>query len=274
MTDTIMLVTTHARAARYIPLVRAAINAFWAQQPTVRFLTDGGLEPASDVYVEPETHFVPLLARGLARVRDEFPTARQIFHMLEDHCPLQPCEANRISAVVSIAIGYDMAAVSFPTYRWPWNETDTGEYPDGQVRTWRRIETQEIAGERLAIVPKNFFRYFQVQPTLWRMSYLERVCAAAMTAEVLDPWQFEAMRLQLAEQHYVSAYNWPTVHHGFLVQGRVNSAAIDFIDKKVGIDLRQQLIRDLIGTRSETAYRAQRAVLHYIRQFRSKIRHG
>ena len=274
MTDTVILCTTHSKAARYLPLVRSAIDAFWAGRPPVRFLTDGSVELAADVYIESASHFVPLLARGLARLRGEFPNATRVFHMLEDHCPLRACDADRISAVVSIAIDQDLAAVSFPTYHWPWNETDTTEYPDGLVRTWRRIETREISGESLAVVPRDFFRYFQVQPTVWRISYFEQACAAAIAAGVLDPWQFEALRLSNSEQHYVSAYNWPTVHHGFLVQGRINPVAIDFIDKRTGRTFRRELIRDLMGTRSEILDSIQRSGLQYLRRLRKVMSVG
>jgi hypothetical protein len=272
MTVTVVLVTTNRKAARYLPVVRSAIDTFWTDRPPVRFLTDGGVEPATDVYIEPEPCFVPLLARGLARVSVEFPNATHIFHMLEDHCPLRACDADRISAIVSMAINQDLAAVAFPTYTWPWNDTDTTEYPDGLVRTWRRIDTLEIAGETLGLVPMDFFRYFQVQPTIWRRKYLDHACAAAVATGVFDPWQFEALRLSTSEQHYVSGYSWPTVHHGFLVQGDINPAAIDFVDRKAGDAIRHQLIRHLVGTSGETIFKFKRAVSHYIQRFTKRIK--
>jgi hypothetical protein len=272
VTNTVILVTTQSKAARYLPLVRSAIDAFWAGHPPVRFLTDGGAEPGPDVYVGSESQFVPLFAQGLARIRADFPDAIHIFHMLEDHCPLRACDAGRISAIASMALAHELAAVSFPTYQWPWHATEATEYPDGLVRTWRRIDTREIAGEILAVVPRDFFRYFQVQPTVWRRSYLEHACAAAIAADVLDPWQFEAMRLPAAEQHFVSGYNWPTVHHGFLVRGTINPSAIDFVDRERGNAIRRQLIRELVGDGSETLFKVQRAASRYLQGFRRRIK--
>jgi hypothetical protein len=272
MTSTVILVSTHSKAARYLPMVRSAIDRFWADRPPVRFLTDGGVEHAADVYIEPEADFVPLLIRGLSRIRGEFPNATHIVHMLEDHCPLRECDADRISAVVSIAIDQDLAAVCFPTYRWPWNDTATAEYPDGLVRTWRRVDTLDIAGEILGRVPRDFFRYFQIQPTVWRLKYLEDACAAAMAAGVLNPWEFEALQLPISEQHYVSEYNWPTVHHGFLVQGKINPASIDFVDSSANATIRHRLIKELVGTRSETVFKFQRVASRYIQGFRRRIR--
>jgi len=272
MTAKVALVSTHSKAGRYLPLVRTALDTFLADRPTVRFLTDGGVEPAMDVYVESEASFVPLLARGLARVRDEFPGATHVFHLLEDHCPLQACDSNRISAVAAIAVEHDLAAVSFPTYPWPWKHTDATEYPDGLTRTWRRIDCRKIAGETLAAVPRDFFRYFQVQPTVWRINYLEHCCAAAIATGAFDPWQFEALRLSSAEQHYVSKYNWPTVHHGFLVQGKVNPAAINFSDRSGGAAIRRELLKEITGTSSETIFRFQRAASRYFQGFMRKVK--
>jgi len=255
MTDTVVVISTHQATARYVSLVRSAIDVFWPDRPTVRFLSDGGVEQGDDVYIEPEPRFVPLLLRGVARVRAEFPAARYLFHMLEDHCPLRTCDAEKISAIAQIARSENLAAVSFPTYFWPWNNTDATEYPDGLVRTWRRIDTVEMNGEMFARVPKTFFRYFQVQPTLWRIDYLHAVLDAACRAGIFDPWGFEAMRLPQAEQHYIAQYKWPTVHHGFLTGGTINPKAVDFIDARLGDSIRRRFIRDAVGFDNEFMYR-------------------
>lgn len=265
MTATAVLVTSHRKAAHYLPLVREALDAFWPNRPPVRFISDGGVEPAADVFLEPEPRFVPLLANGLARLRAEFPDVTHIIHMLDDHCPLRPCDFDRISAVVSNAIEQDLAAVSFPTYSWPWDNTETTEYADGLVRTWRRIDTVKIAGETFARVPMDFFRYFQVQPTIWRVSYLDNACAVACAAGVFDPWGFEALRLPSSEQHYISRYSWPTVHHGFLAKGAINPAAIDYVDKSAGHSIRHRFIRDAVGIDSEAIYH-----LHQLRRLASR----
>ena len=241
MTAAAVLISTHKVAARYVPLVRLALRAFWPEAPPIRFISDGGIEPADDVYIEPEPRFVPLMLCGLARLQVEFPNVRHVFHMLEDHCPLRRCDGERISALLSIVRDRDLAAVSFPTYSWPWNKTEYIDYPDGKVRTWRRIDTVEIDGEAFARVPRNFFRYFQVQPTIWRIPYLVNACDEARAAGVFDPWGFEAMQFPNSDQHYVSQYNWPTVHHGFLAKGVVNLKAIDFVDRDIGWAVRREL---------------------------------
>src|SRR5262249_55746840 len=155
------------------------VAALWPGHPPLRFLADGG-SPASDLLIEDEPEFVPLLARGLARLRSEFPALTHVFHMLEDHCPLRPCDGAQIARVMAEASRRNLAAVSFVTYEWPWTTTDMTDYADGLVRAWRKIDVLTLGSERLAVVPRRYFRYFQLQPTLWRLDYLERICAEAL----------------------------------------------------------------------------------------------
>lgn len=246
-----MLVTTHRRAAHYVPLIREAMTALCPVPWPVVFLTDGGLEPQSDTFVEGDAEFSPLLMRGTTRLRAVYPAVTRVFHMLEDHCPLRRCDTDRLLHVCEVATKHDLAAVSFPTYKWPWKEVESKAYPDGLVRTWRKIEIANFSNEKFAVVPRDFFRYFQLQPTLWRLEYLERACAGAIAAGKGDPWRFETLRLQNAEQHYISSYDWPTVHHGFLAQGSVNLAAAHYADRASRLRLRQQLIKEVVGVNSE-----------------------
>ncbi len=250
----VMLVSTHRQAAHYVPLIREALAALCPVPWPVVFLTDGGLEPQSDTLVEGNAEFARLLMRGLRRLRAMYPAVSRVFYMIEDHCPLRHCETDRLLRVCEVAAEHDLAAVSFPTYKWPWGEVESQAYPDGFVRTWRKIEIANFSRERFAVVPRDFFRYFQLQPTLWRLEYLERVCAAAIAAGNVDPWRFEALRFQHAEQHYISSYDWPTVHHGFLVQGSVNRAAVQYADRRASLRLRRQLIKEVVGINSEVLW--------------------
>jgi hypothetical protein len=178
--------------------------------------------------------------------------------MLDDHCPLRSCDGGQIERVTAEATKHKLPAVSFVTYEWPWALTDATEYSDGLVRTWRKIEVATFGCERFAIVPRRFFRYFQLQPTLWRVDYLEQVCAEALRLCITDPWRFEAMQLDGAEQHYISGYHWPTVHHGFLARGKINAEAIDFAMGSKGAGIRRRLIGEMIGVEREYLYRLYR----------------
>jgi hypothetical protein len=245
-----LLITSHSRTDKYIPLVRSLLAAFWPEHPQCCFLTDGTTQPAEDVWSFPDLAWVELLQAGLARIGRERPQTKYVLHMLEDHCPLRRCDPQRLARIFAIAAREDFAAVSFPTYAWPWHEIDTTEHPDGLIRTWRRKETREIDGELFAAVPPDFFRYFQVQPTLWRLDYLQAACAYARAMGISDVWSFEAMRWPKAEPHFVSRYDWPTVHHGFLAQGRLNPAAIAYLDRKQAAGPHRMLVREAIGIES------------------------
>ncbi|MFZ0426414.1 MAG: hypothetical protein WAL80_26360 [Xanthobacteraceae bacterium] len=231
-------------------MVRNLLVAFWPEHPQCYVLTDGISQASADVWSFPAASWVELLQAGLARIGQERPQARYVLHMLEDHCPLRRCDAERLARIFAIAAREDFAAISFPTYAWPWHETDPTEHPDGLIRTWRRKETRELEGELFAAVPRKFFRYFQVQPTLWRLDYLQAACAHAQAEGIGDVWAFEAMRWRKAEPHFVSRYDWPTVHHGFLAQGRLNPAAIAYLDRKQAPEPHRTLVREAIGIES------------------------
>ena len=254
MSDIVILVTTHAKAARYLPAVREALDAFWPDRPPVRYLTDGGVEPAADIYIEDEREFVPLLAKGVARIKAEFPAATHVFHMLEDHCPLRTCDNSQFNAALREATARNFVNVAFPTYDWPWDYCDPIDRPFGEREVWKSIEIIEAAETKFGVVPLDYFRYFQIQPTIWQIDYLIGLLAAAADRGIADPWKFECMQLPKPRQHYVSSYRWPTVHHGFLAQGKINAAAIKFVDTKAGRSIRRNLIKQAIGLKSETLF--------------------
>lgn len=245
-----LMVTSHSRTDKYIPAIRNLLDVFWAEYSPRYFVTDGTSQRSEDVFSFPGLSWVELFSAGLNRIKLERPLTTHIFHMLEDHCPLRQCDSERLDRIFRMAASHNLDAVSFPTYCWPWSETDSTVYPDGLVRTWRSIETATLGNELLAIVPHDFFRYFQVQPTLWRLDYLQAVCANAIAQGIADAWTFEAMRWQNAGRHYVSSYNWPTVHHGFLAQGRLNPAAILYLDRERAAISHRAFVREAIGVES------------------------
>src|SRR5262249_54824083 len=73
-----------------------------------------------------------------------------------------------------------------------------------------------------------------------------------------DPCAFESLSYSKPRQHYVSRYAWPSVHHGFLAQGKVNPEAIDFIQLPQGREFRSLLLRESIGFDSVTAFQVLR----------------
>lgn len=255
--EIVLLVSTHAKAAHFVPAIRAALTETWPGHPALRFVTDGGTA-GNDVIQATTGTYVPLMAEALADIRKQFPKATHVFHMLEDHCPLRRCDVGCVEAVARLCTSSQLAAVCFVTYEWPWTAQESELVDYGKLYGLPRVDTVDMAGIRLGTIPKSFYRYFQVQPTIWRIDYLEQVLRNAIAADVVDPWAFEGFRWNGAEQHYVAQYEWPTVHHGFLVKGNANLAAIEFADRVAAKDLLQVLCDEARRSMGRIAFSLRR----------------
>jgi hypothetical protein len=252
----VIAITTFRKTEKYLPLIESTLDRCWPDHPPAYCFSDGAEKLNHGFTLSyRDASWTEILYKGLREIKDRSPGATHVFHMLDDHCPLRACDTGVLARYHALARRRDLAAVVFPTYHWPWNETESIDYPDGLVRTWRKIEIEAAEGRKIAVVPRDFFRYFQVQPAFWNLDYLIGACHNALERGIRDAWAFEAMRWAGAAQHYVADYNWPTVHHGFLAAGNINPEAIGFIDPKVAHELRTALLLDSIGIDSPTLYR-------------------
>jgi hypothetical protein len=274
--ETVVLVSTFGRMKKYAAPIEDAIHCCWPQHPSICFIGDCELLGVNKQFCFFDACWTEILLWSLLRMRKERSGIKYVFHMLDDHCPLRPCDTEAISAYLEIANGHDLPVISFPTYEWPWDQTEHTAYPDHLVRTWRKVEVDIMDGRRLAIVPRDFFRYFQVQPAWWNSEYLVEACEIALDKGIRDPWAFEAMRWERASQHYVAGYNWPNVHHGFMAAGKINHAAISYMSRSAAAKLHTQLIQDAVGINSLALYRMQRwanTTGDYARRIGNAIRH-
>jgi hypothetical protein len=250
--DTAMLISTFSRMKKYAPAIEATIDRCWPQHPKQYFIADCELPCVTEQLCFVGSCWTEMLLLGLLRLREENPRLKHVFYMLDDHCPLRPCDTIAISAYLKIAQSHGLDVIWFPTFHWPW-ATGVIEYPRSL-----RVDVDVIDGRRLAIVPRGFFRYFAMQPAFWRLDYLVDACKAALDRQIRDPWAFEAMQWEGAAQHYVAEYNWPSVHHGFIAAGQTNPEAVLFMSPTNAAELRGQLIRDAIGVNCAALYRMQR----------------
>jgi len=241
--STKLVVTTFGKNEGYAGAIADLLDAFWPGHPDIVWVTDRGEIERGRVLVQPSPHWVTVLRAGLKRLREESPELQKVFVLLDDHCPLRPVDVARVEQVFRAASEHDLAAVCFPTYPWPWDHTSDVPYADGKIRTWPKIQVVHKSGQRLAVVPEKFFRYFQVQPAFWDLDYLVAVCEEAEAKESLDAWTFEGFDYSAKRPHYVSAYDWPSVHHGFLAHGRANPEAIEALKMPEGRTLRDRLLR-------------------------------
>lgn len=272
--DLVVLVSTFHRMKKYAPAIEAAIDCCWPVHPSICFISDCELIGIKKQLCFVNACWTEILLCGLLKLKKEYPRITHVFHMLDDHCPLRPCDTEAISAYLEIARGHRLSVISFPTYTWPWDQIM--DNPESLVPTWRKVEVNIVQGRRLAVVSRNFFRYFQVQPAWWNLDYLLDACNAALHKGIRDPWAFEAMRWEGASQHYIADCNWPSVHHGFMAAGTVNHVAISYMSRATAAELHAELITDVVGTNSLALYEMVRWAAKtwgYARQMGNSIRH-
>jgi hypothetical protein len=209
----------------------------------------------SDVIIKPSVNWLGILLNGLISVRKTRPEIGYVFLLLDDHYPLRECDKSRIAANFDVVVKNRLGCTSFVTYQWPWTSTEQIDYPDGMIRTWRNVDVRWFNGCEMARVPLDFFRYFQLQPSFWDLDYLIEICHEAFEKQCFDPWAFESFNYGKPRQHFISRYEWPSVHHGFLAQGKVNPEAIDFIQMPQGREFRTLLLTESIGFDSVAAFR-------------------
>lgn len=156
--------------------------------------------------------------------------------------PLWPCDAARIEEVIAIARREALPCVFFVKYAWPWTTTRHHFDADGRIVGWRRKEVVSIGGQRMAVMPPDYFRYNQVQPAIWRVDYLESLLGEAMRRGIEDPWAFERFCMPGQPHHYVADYRWPSRHCGYRRGGRVYLRALYAMKMPEGKELRDELL--------------------------------
>jgi hypothetical protein len=268
--NTVLLVSTFAKMAKFIPAVEIAIDRCWPTHPTVYFISDYPLPSITNQFFQRGASWTQVLLHGLSAVGERYPGLDYIFLMLDDHCPLQACDPSALTAYFDIVRRHQLAVVWFPTFEWPWKSPHIA-HPAVPARSGHRIEIEELGDRRFAVVPRDFFRYFSLQPACWDIQYLTSVCRTALDSAITDPWRFEQMAWDGARQHYVAEYNWPSVHHGFMAAGKLNPAAISYMSRTAVPELHKQLIREA-GFNSVFVYQLYRMLKIVLRFLRIAVK--
>jgi hypothetical protein len=119
---------------------------------------------------------------------------------------------------------------------------------------WKERSVEESGDLALANVPREFFRFYQVQPAVWNLEYLDRVCRYAGQTGAASAWDFEEMLPGPPGRHAVAGYAWPCTHHGFLERGRVNYEALRIMRHPATRPLASELKRRFALERGPFAY--------------------
>lgn len=242
--NTYIVTTTFSKREKYCDKLSPVLNAFWPGHPEVHFLTDRGKINHDNVIVLDSESWTRILLEGLKKLRLNYPSVRIIFLMIEDHYPLRSCDVRQLQKVFEAVLNHHLKCVVFPTYPWPWSRTSDIVLPGNKVMCWPKIDTVRFDDCLMARIPPNFFRYNQIQPAFWDIDYLIYLCDDALSRHVHDAWSFEALDVPKKEQHYVSAYQWPSVPNGFLQKGRVRKEAIEYIQVPLANEFRSFLRKE------------------------------
>lgn len=229
--------------------ITALTQAFWPDAPRLYCALPAALAPAADDAVIRcrQDGWVALLREALLVIRERHPECTHVFSLIEDHCPLRPVDGGRLRRHVEAALAGDFACTSFVTYDWPWQTTAPDDRDEqGRVRTWAVRDVFSRGDATFARVPPDFFRYNQCQPGLWQLDYYLALCDEALASGQDSAWAFEEASFRLQQPHVVADYPWPSVHHGFMAQGRVNPEAIRTLPRRpvAAADLRAVLVDD------------------------------
>lgn len=257
--------------------VMAITKAFWPEAPRLYSAVPEALAPVTgdDVIRCRQQSWVGLLREALLFIRERHPACTHVFSLIEDHCPLRPVDAGRLRRHVDAALAGDFACTSFVTYDWPWQITAPDDRDEqGRVRTWAVRDVFSRDEAVFARVPTDFFRPNQCQPGLWRLDYYLALCDEALARGLDNAWAFEEQRFDGQQPHMVADYPWPSVHHGFMAQGRVNPEAIRVLPRRpaAAADLRAVLVYDYRRARGRWGLLHDVWLSHWLLRLRSALR--
>ena len=230
-----------------MPFVRDLTERHWPDHPNITIATDGGdLSGLSEnvVTISSATWVEVLL--GALKYLKERASEPYVFVMLEDLCPILPCDAHIIELAFEALKRSDAGVIEFSCFEIPFDSTD--EAPgDSALQNGSRRSMENCGELKIKEIPRGFSHYFSVQPGIWRLEYLIDACEVALSHGWTSPWAFEEMRWEAARPHLITSYVWPATHHGFLLHGRPNPGAIGAMNIGVCGELRKRLIADAFG---------------------------
>lgn len=224
----IILIPTHYKNEKYCNLLLDMLDVNWPNHPELWFLTDGENINYPNVIKVDNKNWLIVLYKGLKFLINKYPDLDYIYLVLEDLIPLWSLSVQELTKIENVVINNKLKNVSFITYPAYWGQ-------ENEVK---------LDGITLYKIPEGFDFYSQLQPAIWEVDHLMKICEYALENNLLDAWSFEWIKSE--EQHYVSSYQWPTVFNGFLVRGRVNLPAINKIKSPEGKKLKNQLLKSFI----------------------------
>ncbi|SLN57721.1 hypothetical protein [Ruegeria meonggei] len=212
--DTVLLVSTYSRNEHYIPAILKTLDMFWPGHPECVVATDGDLDVPGVIRFKDKT-FVELLLATARKIKEDRPSTRHIFLMLEDLCPLAPVDTEVVETAMKKVRENDLKYALFP---WP------GDFS----WTFDRTSAPTIIGPDVELAPmqKDWDAPNSLVTAIWNIDHLIWMAERKLEAGVNDPWGFEHQLEENPHTHYMQLNGWPTVQDGFFVRGKLNHLAV------------------------------------------------
>ena len=244
-----LLITTCERNATYMPFVLSITKQHWPACPDITIATDGGVLSglADDIVTIPNATWIEVLLGALRHCQVEAGLP-YVFLMLEDLCPIRPCDQHVIDLAIAALDRSEAGTIEFSCFDLPFS-AETEAWPNWTSFDWSKSPIVNYDILRMRTLPREFPYYFSVQPGFWRLEYLIDACQTALAQGCTSPWAFEKMRWLGARPHLIADYTWPAPHHGFLLQGSPTHGAIAVMKSEACSDLRTRLITEAFGGR-------------------------
>jgi hypothetical protein len=229
-----------------MPFVLDITKRHWPSHPDVTIATDGGhlTGMSGHVVTISNTTWVEVLLGALkdleARARSPY-----VFVLLEDLCPLRPCDEQVIELAFNTLQRSDAGVIEFSCFQIPFSAADG--YDHWAAYDWSRSSTGNSDTLKIYTFPRDFPHYFSLQPGIWRLEYLISACNVALSCGRTSPWAFEELHWEAARPHLATNYVWPSTHHGFMLDGKPNAGAIAAMNSSACRELRKRLITHAFG---------------------------
>jgi hypothetical protein len=219
--------TTFGNNEQYVPYCVDALAHFWPEMTDLLIFSDRGDFSHTPKIISKETGWVPMvleclttaIGQGLLKDDDFFVL------LLEDHIP-----HDRIPHEVIVDLSDKLSGLE---------KTYLNLAGHGPAEFVSRLD-----GVSLHVMEFDWFS--SLHPAIWSVRHLLDTLTFASEQGVLDPWEFETVRLARARHYTTGARVWPSPFSGFLIGGRVNRRALATLTAGPVRPLRRKLLRQLL----------------------------
>jgi hypothetical protein len=222
-----IVVCTSQKYERYLDLCIAVLEEKWKKHPEIIVFSNRGGFDYKNRIIHATGGWVPMMKGCLEQLFSSGRVAADepIILILEDHVPFA-----RIDGALMFRLAEFLKDVS-GCY------LNLGAYGRGP-----KLADLQCCSIHLM----ELHAYSSLHPAIWTASHLLRSLIYASEHGIDDPWRFEKGRFPDAKHFTSGVMTWPSVHGGFLWQGKVNVPALAHMNHGTLLPLRTVLLKKLI----------------------------